>query len=112
MDLIIQKCTELGVAKIIPTLSERSVAKAEKLERWQKIAKESSEQSGRAIIPEISQLTKFTEVLNYKGQYNLALIPWELEKTKTLKQALSIVHSPLSIVHCHFDRPRRRLLAQ
>jgi 16S rRNA (uracil1498-N3)-methyltransferase len=93
MDLIIQKCTELGVAKIIPTLSERAIAKGEKLPRWQKIAKEAAEQSGRASIPEISPLTKFEDVLKLKDQYDLALIPWELEKETTLKKVLS-THRP------------------
>lgn len=89
MDLIIQKCTELGVHKITPTLSERSIAKGEKLDRWKKIAKEAAEQSGRSTIPEIFTLTKFEDVLKLKKDYDLALIPWELEKEKTLKQILT-----------------------
>ena len=89
MDLIIQKCTELGVAKIIPVISERSVAKGEKLERWKKIAKEASEQCGRATIPEISPLLKFSEVLKLAKDYDLALIPWELEDKTTLKKILT-----------------------
>jgi len=96
MDLIIQKCTELGAAKIIPTLSERSIAKGEKLKRWQKIAKESSEQSGRSTIPEIANLLKFEEVLKLKNNYDLTLIPWELEKEKTLKSILIAHTSPLT----------------
>jgi 16S rRNA (uracil1498-N3)-methyltransferase len=97
MDLIIQKCTELGVAKMIPTLSERSIAKGEKLPRWKKIAKEAAEQSGRASIPEISPLTRFEDVLKLKDNYDLALIPWELEKANTLKatlQSFIIPHRP------------------
>lgn len=89
MDLIIQKCTELGVNKIIPTLSERSIAKGEKLDRWKKIAKEAAEQSGRSTIPEILPLTKFEDVLKLKKDYDLALIPWELEKETTLKNTLT-----------------------
>ncbi|MBU0672256.1 MAG: 16S rRNA (uracil(1498)-N(3))-methyltransferase [Candidatus Margulisbacteria bacterium] len=89
MDLIIQKCTELGAHKIIPTLSERSIAKGEKLERWKKIAKEASEQSGRTTIPEIAPLTNFAEVLKQKKDYDLALIPWELEQEQTLKSVLT-----------------------
>ncbi|MFC1571733.1 16S rRNA (uracil(1498)-N(3))-methyltransferase [Candidatus Margulisiibacteriota bacterium] len=87
MDLIIQKCTELGVDRIIPTLSERSIAKTEKLERWKKIAKEAAEQSGRTTIPEISQLTKFEDVLKINA--DLKLIPWELEQNRSLKQMLT-----------------------
>jgi len=89
MDLIIQKCTELGADKIIPVLSERSISKGEKLERWKKIAKEAAEQSGRSSIPDIAPLTKFSGVLKMKNEYDLALIPWELEKETTLKKILS-----------------------
>lgn len=89
MDVIIQKCTELGAAGIIPTLSERSIARGEKSERWQKIAKEAAEQSGRSTIPQIEPLTKFTDVLKQAKDYDLALIPWELERTTILKSLLT-----------------------
>jgi 16S rRNA (uracil1498-N3)-methyltransferase len=88
MDLIMQKCTELGAHKFIPTLSERSIAKGEKLERWRKIVKEAAEQSARAIIPQISALTNFEDVLKLKDDYDLAIIPWELEKDTALKSIL------------------------
>ncbi|MEA3492807.1 MAG: RsmE family RNA methyltransferase [Candidatus Margulisiibacteriota bacterium] len=89
MDLIIQKCTELGVNKIIPTLSERSIAKGDKSDRWKKIAKEAAEQSGRATIPEIDPLTEFGDLLKLSKDYDLALIPWELEQETTLKHTLT-----------------------
>jgi len=55
--LIIQKCTELGVARIVPVLTERAVARVEpdeaggKLTRWTKIAQEAARQSLRPIPP-------------------------------------------------------------
>ena len=57
MDLILQKLTELGVSEIIPVMMERCVVKiseekvSKKMERWQKICKEASEQSKRVDIP-------------------------------------------------------------
>ncbi len=86
MDLIIQKCTELGAHKIIPMLTERSIGKSPKLNRWQRIAKEAAEQSGRGLIPAITPLQKFTDILKIAKEYDLALIPWELEKKQTLKE--------------------------
>lgn len=86
MDFIIEKCVELGVSAIIPVLTERTIGKAAKLERWQKLAKEAAEQSGRAIVPAIDPLMTFDEVLKLKSHYNLSLIPWELEKEYTLKK--------------------------
>ena len=88
MDLIIQKCTELGVDKIIPILSERSIAKSEKTVRWQKIAKGAAEQSGRSTIPEIAPLTRFNDLLKQKNEFDTAIVPWELEQELTLKSVL------------------------
>jgi 16S rRNA (uracil1498-N3)-methyltransferase len=89
MDLIIQKCTELGADKFIPALSERAIARKEKMNHWRAIAKEAAEQSGRTSIPEILPLSKFEEVLNLRDQYESALIPWELERETSLKHILT-----------------------
>jgi 16S rRNA (uracil1498-N3)-methyltransferase len=89
MDLIVEKCVELGVRQIIPMLTERTVAKATKLARWQKIAKEAAEQAKRAVIPEVMPALEFQEVLRLKDQFDLALIPWEEEDKTSLKQALT-----------------------
>lgn len=60
LDLVIQKCTELGVAEIAPVLCDRSVSRpdpdgsAHKLERWRKIALEAARQCGRTSPPRIA----------------------------------------------------------
>jgi len=89
MDFVVEKCTELGVHRIIPMLTERSLAKQAKLERWRKLAKEAAEQSGRVQVPAIDELTRFEDVLQLGPAFDLALIPWELEKEVTLKKALT-----------------------
>ncbi len=59
MDLVVQKATELGVARILPFAAERSVvrldpAKGEaRAARWRRIAEEAARQSGRADVPEV-----------------------------------------------------------
>jgi len=58
MELILQKATELGLTTFIPVIAARSIVKIEKkivtrLERWQKISREATKQSGRSIIPDI-----------------------------------------------------------
>lgn len=97
MDLIIQKCTELGASDIIPVVSERSISKSDKLERWQRIAKEAAEQSGRPTIPKIHSLTTFNDVLLLISNYDLALIPWELEEQTSTKTILR-ADQPRSII--------------
>ena len=55
---LIEKATELGVARILPVIAERSekgleLAAAKRIERWKKIAREASQQARRVIMPEI-----------------------------------------------------------
>jgi 16S rRNA (uracil1498-N3)-methyltransferase len=62
-DDVVRHCTELGVAKIIPVLSDRTLLQPsnQKLGRWRKISEEAAEQSERMIVPVISEPVKFTE---------------------------------------------------
>lgn len=59
MDWIVQKTTELGVARIVPILTERSEVKlddaraAKRLEHWRAIAIAACEQCGRNVLPQI-----------------------------------------------------------
>jgi 16S rRNA (uracil1498-N3)-methyltransferase len=59
MDITLQKAVELGVAKIIPIKTERSVVKLDeekarkRVEHWQNIVIAACEQSGRAMIPQV-----------------------------------------------------------
>jgi len=84
MDLIVQKATELGVARIVPLLTERSevrldTARAEKrLTHWRAVAASACEQSGRARVPEIAPmrtLQAWLDTLAADGAVRLALLP-------------------------------------
>src|SRR3989339_275533 len=89
MDFIIEKGTELGVHQIIPLLTERTIAQKAKPGRWQKLAKEAAEQSGRAIVPTIKETLEFAGLLRQANSYQLAIIPWELERKTTLRDILT-----------------------
>jgi 16S rRNA (uracil1498-N3)-methyltransferase len=56
MDFLVQKCSELGVSRIVPVIASRSVARPEpgRRARWEKIAREASRQSGRADVPAVA----------------------------------------------------------
>ena len=68
-DAIVEKATELGVSKIFPLISDRTIARPgnfrakSKLERWQRIAKEAAEQSERDTIPKISVICEISDWL-------------------------------------------------
>lgn len=72
MDFILQKSTELGVDEIIPIITERTLVKLndkenKKLERWNRICKEASEQSMRLNIPKITNVKKLNDLNNIEG---------------------------------------------
>ena len=56
MDFLVQKCSELGVSRIVPLVTERSVARPEpgRSGRWEKIPREAARQCGRADVPLVS----------------------------------------------------------
>ena len=69
MEWAIEKCTELGVAKIIPVIAQRTdshlaAAAKKRVERWQRIALQASEQSRRATPPEIADPHKLGDALS------------------------------------------------
>lgn len=91
MDLIFQKATELGVSRIIPVILERSIIKLEKdkhqkkIERWNKICKEASEQSKRVTIPIVTEIKTLKELENEPG---LKIVCSTKEKDNTIKKFL------------------------
>jgi len=93
MDWIVQKATELGVASVIPLVTERTIVKIKdeekRIGRWQKIAREAAQQSDRPDIPTVERIRSFKDFL---GTVNpelrtLHLFPWE-EGTRPIQEVL------------------------
>jgi len=105
MDWIVQKATELGVATIVPIVTERTIVKvrdeAKKVSRWQKIAREAAMQSSRPDIPQVQALVSFPEFLQALDAEpgTLLLLPWE-EGTVPLKEVLRGMQGIKKIVVC------------
>ncbi len=80
-DGIVDKLTQLGVEKIIPMESSRSIVRLDerraqmRLERWKKIAQSASSQSQRNVVSLIEPVRKFKDVIREAGDYSLKLIP-------------------------------------
>ncbi|NSW91315.1 MAG: 16S rRNA (uracil(1498)-N(3))-methyltransferase [Firmicutes bacterium] len=90
MDYIVQKGVELGVKRIIPIMTERTVLKfnseedkKKKKTRWQKISLEAAKQCNRGVVPEIEVPIHFKESLEYLNNFDFTLIPYEKEKDRT-----------------------------
>ncbi len=99
MELIVQKAVELGVYKIIPVAAKRCIVRlderkaASKVQRWQGIAESAAKQSKRAVIPEVTNVSCFSEAVRMASAMDVRLIPYELaedmSKTKERMGALA-----------------------
>jgi 16S rRNA (uracil1498-N3)-methyltransferase len=68
MEWAIEKCSELGAAVIVPVIAQRTeahlaAAAPKRVERWQRLARQASEQSRRASLPEITPPAKLKDVI-------------------------------------------------
>jgi 16S rRNA (uracil1498-N3)-methyltransferase len=91
MELIIQKCVEIGLVRIVPVKTEFAVAKLDgkedkKRERWQKIAEAAAKQCGRGIIPEVGKAMTFAEALADSKACDGRIIPYENETEYGIKK--------------------------
>ncbi|MFA6000276.1 MAG: RsmE family RNA methyltransferase [Candidatus Paceibacterota bacterium] len=62
-ELAVQKAVEVGVAHIIPVITERTIKTGLNVERLEKIIREASEQSGRSVVPTLSPIADFADAL-------------------------------------------------
>jgi 16S rRNA (uracil1498-N3)-methyltransferase len=71
MELILQKCAELGVSHFVPVISERSEKKGLNISRAEKILTEASEQCGRSDVPKLHEIITLEDaVKKYKNELN------------------------------------------
>jgi 16S rRNA (uracil1498-N3)-methyltransferase len=97
MDFIVQKATELGVARIVPVLSQRSVVRldaaqsASKQAHWRAVAVSACEQCGRNRLPTVEAPQP---LLNYLG----ALAPHRAAPGAALGEAGAVVGGSLRLV--------------
>ncbi len=62
-DWLVEKATELGAARLIPVMTDRTVAERVKLERLNAIAIEAAEQCGRTVLPQIAEPVRLAGLL-------------------------------------------------
>ena len=91
MEWAIEKCTEIGVARIIPVIARRTethlaAAAVRRQERWQRIALQAAEQSRRPAPAEIASPVKLSQLAELNATCRIVL--FESEKDSTLRDAL------------------------
>lgn len=76
---LLEKSTEIGVARVVPLVAARSVVKTpaggNRADRWRRIAVEAAEQCGRSAVPEIGPPQPFDDAL--RGAPGILLLPYE-----------------------------------
>jgi 16S rRNA (uracil1498-N3)-methyltransferase len=91
MEWAIEKCTELGVSRIVPVIARRTdshlaAASAKRAERWQRIARQAAEQSRRDAPPEVAAPIKVAEALSFPSALRIVLA--ESEEQTLLRDIL------------------------
>ncbi len=95
MELIIQKTTELGISRVIPFKSQRSISLDErekgqrKAHKWQEIALKASKQSRRASITQVLPYASFDDALSVAKNARLKIMLSEKKGIPRLKGLLS-----------------------
>jgi 16S rRNA (uracil1498-N3)-methyltransferase len=83
MELIIQKAVELGVHRIVPVSTKRSIVKLDdkkagaKISRWQGIAEAAAKQSKRDVIPQIGDVMTLKAALAEAADFDVSMMPYE-----------------------------------
>jgi 16S rRNA (uracil1498-N3)-methyltransferase len=97
-EFALEKCVELGITNFIVFESQRTIAKGEKLERWEKILLAAMKQSLRAWLPKIYFVKNVSEIMKMEGNKiifdqnaELAFADFITSQFKTMRSALSIL---------------------
>lgn len=93
MEFVLQKAVELGAQSIVPLEMKNCVSKIKdeekKLSRWKLIAEAAAKQSKRNIIPKIEKVENINVLKDRIKEFDLVIVAYEDEKTKTIKDILS-----------------------
>lgn len=102
MEWIVKSVTELGVASVVPLLTERTIVSLplsrwrERQRRWQRVAKEAAKQCGRSVIPAVEPVLTLGEFAESRPSADLALCLWEGEPQGLRSVLDSVLGSPAS----------------
>lgn len=102
MEVIVQKCVELGVESIVPVFMARTVVVdkgnfGKKIQRWQKVSDEAVKQCRRGIIPQVQEPVRTAEAIEQFDRFDLVLFPYENEDGRTIKDELRNCGAPRNV---------------
>lgn len=104
MERIVRQSVELGVKKIVPVLTERTVIRGvdgekgkKKTWRWQNIATAAALQCRRSFVPAVLPPLNFAAALELMRESDLVIVPWEEEKRLGLHSLAENIKNPSAV---------------
>ena len=97
-EFALEKCVELGITNFIVFESERTIAKGEKLDRWNKLLLSAMKQSLRAWLPKISYVKNIKELINVESEKIIFDQTAEQSLKNFLMSQYSLLHTPCCFV--------------
>jgi 16S rRNA (uracil1498-N3)-methyltransferase len=94
-ELIVEKCTEIGVSRLVPVLTDRAIARPDearserRVERLRRVARSSAAQAQRSSVPLVEGAIGFEAVVGHVSAFDRFLVAWEDEKGRAIAEALS-----------------------
>lgn len=104
MDVIVEKCSELGLTTLVPLYTARTVVRevparmAGKLARWQRIAAAAARQCGRQTLLEVQPPLGLTAFCAHYASAPVKILCWEEERQHSVRQVLSSLDGQSPIV--------------
>ena len=95
MDFILEKATELGVSRVVPFRSSRTIPRLDpadakkRLLRWERVALAAAKQCGSGRVPEVLGIVTFSDALRDAARHDARVIFYEGEREFSLKGVLS-----------------------
>jgi len=99
MELVVKKTTEIGVNKIIPLTTKRTIVKLKgkkkkkRISRWQRIAEEAAKQSQRGIIPKIEDIYTVNQLKTIRENYDLIFVLWASEQEQSFTELTNVLNT-------------------
>jgi len=100
-ELIIEKCTELGVYEFFPYFAKRNVKTSlsdNQFKRLQKIAIAAVKQCDSAYLPEIHKPIKFNELLKNLSHKYMPVLAWEEENQQGFQNVLNDAEKDICLI--------------
>jgi len=100
-ETVLQKGTEVGIARFVPTWCERSIVPGgdkideRRLERWRRIVTEAAEQCERGVVPSIEAPLRFPDVITAAISSGPTILAWEREQRRSVRDGLRTSLTPL-----------------